>query len=113
NTPSATATPPLPPAPAVRRAVVRLAASPVVPETESADDWAPELALESADPRAEASPVGPDSPESPELASPARVVLPFRAELAPVRLTRAGPVSPLGPDSPDAAEGSEMALEEA
>src|SRR5205807_9058663 len=55
-----------PPAPAVSRAVVRLAALPVSPEIEPERDWAPELALEPAAPRAEASPVSPESPESPE-----------------------------------------------
>src|SRR5205085_11872447 len=51
--------PPVPPVPPVRRTVVRLAASPVSPETESAADRAPELALEAAEPRTEASPVSP------------------------------------------------------
>src|SRR5205807_578414 len=38
---AAAAPPPLPPVPPVRRAVVRLAASPVSPESELALDWAP------------------------------------------------------------------------
>src|SRR5207302_8389520 len=90
--------PPGPPRPAVRRARVLLAASPVSPETDPALDWAPELALESAAPRAEASPVRPESPERPETASPETSTDPLRAELVASIVTRAVPVSPGGRD---------------
>ena len=92
-----------PPVPPVRRAVVRLAALPVSPETESAADWAPELALESADPRPEASPVSPESPEAPEKAAPSRVVEPLRPLAVAWRSAPVGPVAPLGPESPETA----------
>ena len=89
-----------PPVPPLRRAAVRLAALPVSPETEPERDWAPELALESAEPRAEASPVSPVSPESPERAAPSRVAAPLRPLLVALRSALVAPVSPLSPDSP-------------
>src|SRR5438105_44073 len=55
-------TPPLPPI-AVPRTV--FAASPVSPDLAAAEDWAPELALESAEASTDASPVRPESPDSP------------------------------------------------
>ena len=93
--------PPLPPSAFPRTA---LAAAPVSPETELADDWAPEFAFESAAEATVASPVRPLLPESPDSAEssspPAR---PLRASLLRSALTRASPVRPLSPEFPDTA----------
>ena len=74
--------PPRAPSPPVAVPFTALAAVPVSPETESADDWAPELALESAEEATLASPVRPLSPEFPDLAARSLPpALPLIAEL--------------------------------
>ena len=67
--------PPLPPMPVAR---TRLAASPVVPDTELACDSAPELASDLAEPLAVASPVLPESPLRPEVMAPVICDIAFR-----------------------------------
>src|SRR5205085_4582313 len=71
--------PPLPPAPAVALANTTFVAFPVSPEVALTVEEAPELAEETAPPLAETSPVGPESPVSPERATVAAAA-PLRGE---------------------------------
>ncbi len=87
-------------------------ASPVVPETASATDRAPELATLSAVPSALASPEAPESPESPDVAPPPRAsAVPRSPSLVAVGLDVASPVLPVLPVSPVTAVGDETAVD--
>ena len=100
--------PPLPPMPVAR---TRLAASPVVPDTELACDSAPELASDLAEPLAVASPVLPESPLRPEVMAPVICDLPLMALFRAPRLALALPLLPVSPELPLSAIGLPTAVE--
>src|SRR5438270_867514 len=100
--------PPLPPMPVAR---TRLAASPVVPDTELACDSAPELASDLAEPLAVASPVLPESPLRPEVMAPVICDLPLMALFRAPRLALALPLLPVSPGLPLSAIGLPTAAE--
>ena len=103
--------PPRPPLPPVTLPLTALATSPVVPETDAAVDWAPELALEFATPAAVASPVRPVFPESPERTEASGLAVPLMPALLAVRLAVAAPVLPESPEPPEVAVGLAFAVE--
>ncbi len=73
---------------------------------------APELAWLSAKPIARASPVSPELPEFPDVASPPMAMAaPRMPVLMAVGLEVALPVFPVGPELPETATGDEVALE--
>src|SRR2546423_7005925 len=91
-----------------------LAASPVVPDVESALERAPELAMLCAVPSAWALPVSPVAPESPERTfTPRMLALPRIAVLTAPRVASALPVSPELPESPETAVGLATAVDDA
>src|SRR5205085_5539621 len=104
--------PPAPPAPPREVTVLMLAAGPVLPESASERDRAPELAFEVVSPVAVAAPVAPVSPERPEVAVPAvPVARPRMALLVATPREVAMPVMPLAPVLPEVADGVEVALD--
>src|SRR5947209_16687783 len=88
-----------------------LDASPVLPETESALDCAPELAVDCAAPAAAASPVLPESPERPDVMLASIWPRPLMPLLRTPRLALASPLAPVAPELPLSAVGLPTAVE--
>ena len=109
-----TAAPAGPPEPPDEKAVMPLAAVPVVPERATALEPAPLLAAESAPPAASAAPVPPELPVPPVVtAPPTAVAEPRIAELVAVGDEVAPPLPPVVPELPDCATGCAAAVEAA
>lgn len=108
------ATPPLPPSPAKARMSRSFRAAPVDPDVAFDEALAPELATLMALPLAIASPVSPDRPELPEVASPpTAIAVPRIPVLIAVGLDVAAPVAPVEPELPETAIGADTADETA
>lgn len=106
------ALPAVPPPPPVDTTPVRLAATPVSPDSAVAADWAPLFAEESTLANAAAAPVDPDDPVLPERTGPpTTVAVPKMAELVAVGADVAPPVLPVGPESPATALGWAAAVD--
>src|SRR5207302_7442944 len=84
---------------------------PVVPDVESAEEMAPELARLLESPLIRALPVLPESPERPDSTDPLTFAVPLMPVLMAPAVNLASPVRPVSPELPEEAVGLPTAVE--